>query len=221
MAGTRRPSDFGKMRLLGRTEIINSVEIRDYMEDINRNITYSSGLTVPTDGSSGYAVGSLFAKTNGSLGTALYVNEGTATSSDFNPVVTSSTNNIKSVLVVYDFAVDGGVAGTIALTGAPTIPDNAVVVVESYDVITTSTSATDAATIALQLPTDGTLTTAIAISAGSNPWDAGVYSRIAGALATPLTRKTTAARVPSLLVAGGENLTAGKIIFQLSYWISQ
>lgn len=126
----------------------------------------------------------------------------------------------KSAIVVYDFAVDGGVAGTIALTGAPTIPDNAAVWVESYDVITTCTSASDAATIALQLPVDGVLTTAIAISNGSNPWDAGVFAAGKGGLATPLPKKCTAARVPSLLVAGGENLTAGKIIFQLAYWVS-
>lgn len=126
----------------------------------------------------------------------------------------------KSATVLYDFSVDGGTAGTIALAGSPSIPDNAVVWVESYDVITTCTSATDAATIAIQLPTDGLISTAIAISAGSNPWDLGVYSRIAGGLATPLTVKTTAARVPSLLVAGGENLTAGKIVFQLRYWVS-
>lgn len=133
---------------------------------------------------------------------------------------TSALGIRKSATVVYDFAVHGGVAGTIALTGAPTLPDNAVVWVESYDVLTTCTSATDAATIKLQLPTDGDLTTAIAISDGSNPWDIGVFSRIAGGLATPLTKKTTAARVPSLAVAGGENLTAGKIVFQLAYWVS-
>lgn len=128
---------------------------------------------------------------------------------------------IKSALVVYDWSVDGGTAGTIALTGAPTIPDNAVVWVDSYDVLTTCTSSSDAATIALQLPTDGVLTTAIAISDASNPWDAGVQISTTGGLATPLPKKTTAARVPSLLVAGGENLTAGKIVFHLSYWVSQ
>lgn len=126
----------------------------------------------------------------------------------------------KTAIVVYDFAVNGGAQGTIALTGSPTIPNNALVYVESYRVVSTLTSATDAATVALQLPTDGVLTTAIAISDGSNPWDAGVFSRIAGGLATPLTKLTTAARVPSLLVAGGENLTAGKIIFQLRYWVT-
>ncbi len=128
----------------------------------------------------------------------------------------------KQFLVNYDFAVDGGAQGTVAITGAQEIPDNAVVWVESYDVLTTFTSGgADAATVALQLPTDGPLTTAIAISDGTNPFDAGVYSRIAGALATPLTVKTTAARTPSLLVAGGNDLTAGKIVFQLAYWISE
>ena len=126
----------------------------------------------------------------------------------------------KSATVLYDFSVDEGTEGTIALTGAPTIPDNAVVWVESYDVIATCTSATDAATIALQLPTDGVLTTAIAISDGSNPWDAGVFVGVQGGLASPLPKKTTAARVPSLLTAGGEDLTAGKIVFQLGYWVS-
>lgn len=128
----------------------------------------------------------------------------------------------KMATVLYDFAVSGGAQGTIALTGAPTIPDNAVVWVESYDVLTTCTSGGgDAATIALQLPTDGALTTAIAISDASNPWDAGVKVMAQGGLVTPLPKKTTAARVPSLVVAGGQNLTAGKIVFQLAYWVSQ
>jgi hypothetical protein len=126
----------------------------------------------------------------------------------------------KSATVVYDFAVDGGVAGNILLTGAPTIPDNAVVWLESYDVITTCTSATDAATLALGFPTDGVISTAVAISNGANPWDAGAYAMGAGGTATPLAKKLTAARVPGLLVAGGENLTAGKIVFQLAYWVS-
>lgn len=128
----------------------------------------------------------------------------------------------KSATVLYDFSVVGGAQGAIALTGSPTIPDNAVVWVESYDVLTTCTSGGgDAATIKLELPTDGDLSTAIAISDGSNPWDAGAYSRIAGGLATPLTKKTTGARVPNLFVGGGQDLTAGKIVFQLAYWVSQ
>lgn len=124
---------------------------------------------------------------------------------------------LKIANVVYDFAVDGGVAGTIVLTGAPTIPDNACCMLIGWDVITTCTSATDAATIALQLPTDGLLNTAVAISAGTNTWDAGYTGSFTTGM---LPKKTTAARVPSLLVAGGENLTAGKIVFHIQYWIS-
>jgi hypothetical protein len=44
------------------------------------------GKTVPTDGAAGYQTGCLFQKTDGGDGTALYVNEGTAASCDFNAV---------------------------------------------------------------------------------------------------------------------------------------
>ena len=44
------------------------------------------GTTVPSDASSGYATGCLFMKTDGGAGTSLYVNEGSATSSDFDAV---------------------------------------------------------------------------------------------------------------------------------------
>ncbi len=44
------------------------------------------GATVPADGSSGYAVGCLFRHTDGGDGTALYVNEGSDTSCDFNAI---------------------------------------------------------------------------------------------------------------------------------------
>lgn len=44
------------------------------------------GPTVPADTSSGYSTGCLFLHTDGGDGTALYVNEGTAASCDFNAV---------------------------------------------------------------------------------------------------------------------------------------
>lgn len=49
-------------------------------------ITVAKGTTVPTDGTAGYQVGCLFMKTNGSKSNALFVNEGSTTSSDFNSV---------------------------------------------------------------------------------------------------------------------------------------
>lgn len=126
----------------------------------------------------------------------------------------------KSAQVLYDFSVVGGALGPIALTGSPTIPDNAVVWLESYDVITTCTSATDAATLKLSFQTDGDITTALAISNGANPWDAGAFVVSQGALASPLPKKLTAARALGLVVAGGENLTAGKIVFNLRYYVT-
>jgi hypothetical protein len=41
------------------------------------------GTTKPTDGSTGYATGCTFRKTNGGNATALYVNEGTLASCSF------------------------------------------------------------------------------------------------------------------------------------------
>lgn len=42
------------------------------------------GKTMPVDASAGYATGCLFMHTDGANGSALYVNEGTVLSSDFN-----------------------------------------------------------------------------------------------------------------------------------------
>ncbi len=129
----------------------------------------------------------------------------------------------KYALAVYDFAVDGGTEGTITLADTATLPDNAVVTAVEYDVITTCTSSSDAATIKLNLPTDGDLTTAIAISDASNSWDAGVFSATSAAGAftnDPASVKTTAARALQIITAGGQDLTAGKIVFKVRYWVS-
>lgn len=44
------------------------------------------GKTVPADGAVGYATGCIFRHTDGGAATALYVNEGTADSCDFDAV---------------------------------------------------------------------------------------------------------------------------------------
>lgn len=50
-------------------------------------VTRAMGKTVPTDGTAGYAPSCLFQHYDGGDGTALYVNEGTNTSCDFNAVL--------------------------------------------------------------------------------------------------------------------------------------
>jgi hypothetical protein len=48
------------------------------------------GTTVASDGDSGYAIGCLYIHTDGGDGSALYVNEGTATSCDFNLITVAA-----------------------------------------------------------------------------------------------------------------------------------
>ncbi len=55
-----------------------------------RGIFLDWGTTVPTVGTSGYAVGAIFINPAGAVGTALYANEGSATSCDFKALPTNA-----------------------------------------------------------------------------------------------------------------------------------
>ena len=119
----------------------------------------------------------------------------------------------------YDFAVDGGAIGAIGL--GVTLPDNAVVKRAWYEVLTTLASATDAATVSLDIPVDDVagLLAAIAISDATNPWDAGHHECIQDGTAANFSEKCTAARELSMTVAV-EALTAGKFILFVEYIVS-
>lgn len=66
---------------MGSTEIF----ARDRAEHVpGVGILRAWGDTVPVDTTPGYATGCLFQHTDGGDGTALYVNEGTISSCDFN-----------------------------------------------------------------------------------------------------------------------------------------
>lgn len=56
------------------------------VEGFDGNALICNGATVPTDGTAGFAPGCLFFKVAGVAGGAVYVNEGTKTSCDFNPL---------------------------------------------------------------------------------------------------------------------------------------
>jgi hypothetical protein len=56
-----------------------------------------AGSTVPTDGDIGWETGALFMHTDGSAGDALYVNNGTNTSCNFDAVPTSGTSGAEDV----------------------------------------------------------------------------------------------------------------------------
>jgi len=57
---------------------------------IEDGILIAYGNTVPTDEASGYAIGCIFIHTDGGDATALYVNEGTASSCNFNAITVAA-----------------------------------------------------------------------------------------------------------------------------------
>ena len=129
----------------------------------------------------------------------------------------SALHVAKYAYALYDFSTDGGGApGAVTLTSACTIPDNACVTLDSYDVLTTCTSAGDTGTLKVGLATDGDLSTAIAINDGTNPWDSGMHF---GSAATPLAVKTTGARL-IVVTTATQAFTAGKIVFCFRYYVT-
>jgi hypothetical protein len=112
-----------------------------------------------------------------------------------------------------------GVANTtIASHGTGVyLPNDAVITRAWFEVLTTFTSATDAATLAVTTQTAGDVKAAIAISNVANPWDAGYTEGIqAGAAANFV--KLSAEREIVVAVAV-EALTAGKMVIFVEYVI--
>lgn len=98
------------------------------------------GTTVPTDATSGYGTGCLFLHTDGSAGTAVYVNEGSATSCDFNALGTAASG-LEGGIVINEaganvnvrietdtnanfFTIDGDSAGGGSLAIGAAVPTN-------------------------------------------------------------------------------------------------
>ena len=117
---------------------------------------------------------------------------------------------------VYDFAVDGGVIGSIA-SGA-FFPALAVVNQSAFQVKTTCTSATDAGTMAVT-STDITIDAAVAISLGTD-WDAGLREGD-HQVDTSTTWEVAVLRQELSFVIAVENFTAGKIVAFANYWIGE
>jgi hypothetical protein len=68
----------------GATETINSQSVKVYLADTNGDILLATGTVTITDGSTGYAKGGIYLKTDVATGTGgTYFNKGTNTSSAF------------------------------------------------------------------------------------------------------------------------------------------
>lgn len=131
----------------------------------------------------------------------------------------SDTGN-SGVLVGNLNATSGLAQGTHGLSVY--LPNNAIVVRSYYEVQTTFVSGTDAATIALGINTDDAagIVAAIAISDGTNPWDAGNHEGIQDGTAANFSNKTTSQRRLEAVIAGGEDLTDGELNLIVEYVIS-
>jgi hypothetical protein len=101
-------------------------------------------------------------------------------------------------VVKIPFSISGtdsaGIANTtIATHGTGVfIPKNAIIVNSYYNVTTTFTSATDAATLALSVVSAGDLKAAMAISDATNVWDAGAHGNLPGSYAEATVAGDTA-----------------------------
>lgn len=107
---------------------------------------------------------------------------------------------------------------TVAAHGlGVTIPDKAIICGGFYQVNTTFTSAGDSATIAIHAQGANDIVSAIAISNGGNPWDAGLKAVVPKANTPESTGiALTAARELTATVAV-EALTAGKLTLFVYY----
>lgn len=119
----------------------------------------------------------------------------------------------------YDYAEHGGAISAIGL--GVTLPDNALVIGGFIDVITTCTSeGADGGTMAISVEGANDIVSAIAISDGSNPWDAGKKAIIPKSNTPESTSvKTTAARAITATIAA-QTFTAGKFVVFLHYVVS-
>lgn len=113
-------------------------------------------------------------------------------------------------------AKDRKAAGTYGL--GLTLPAGSIVKWGVYRVNTTFASATDAATIALQVEAADDLVTAVAISDGGNPWDAGNPVECTPDNTVANFVVLTAEREVSAVVAT-ETLTAGELDLWVEYWV--
>jgi hypothetical protein len=131
-------------------------------------------------------------------------------------------NTRGTIRVIFDTAANdsSGIANTAIGTHGSGVwlPENAIITNTAYDVITTFTSATDAATIAIQAQAANDIVSATAISTGTT-WD-NVTNMVAGTPVSAATAvKTTTEKEIKFLVAV-EALTAGKMTVYIDYVVN-
>lgn len=123
-------------------------------------------------------------------------------------------NKVGRVKATLDVPLKGGAIGSKGL--GIFLPAGAIVKRAFYVTRNTLTSATDAATLALQIEGADDLVAAVAISDGANPWDAGAPKACIPDDTVPNFIVTTAERELTAVIAV-EDLTAGKVDLYVEY----
>lgn len=88
-----------------------------------RGLAYVVGTTVPSDASSGYAPGCIFVDQDASAGSQFYINEGSATSCDFNPL-SSTSGSFTSITTTNLTTTNANVSGVLTAGNGATIVAN-------------------------------------------------------------------------------------------------
>lgn len=102
-------------KLQGVTTTINSQSFVVHDRDTAGNVSLCTGSAVPTDAGSGFAIGAIFRKTTGNgIGSTVYINEGSASSCDFNAVASPEVGDIAGVTAGNGLS-GGGTTGTVSL----------------------------------------------------------------------------------------------------------
>lgn len=108
-----RTTKYDVLGLRGNAEVVGTPTVTVYRRDSADKVIEASGATVPTDADAGYAKGCRFVKTNGGVATTLYINEGSATSADFNAMETSAST--VTAVVAGAGLTGGGTEGSVTV----------------------------------------------------------------------------------------------------------
>ena len=214
-AGTSVSSTAAELNLLDGSVAGTAVASKALVLGANKNVDIlavaDGGLALGAG--AGTAITSTAAELNILDGATVTVGE--LNSLDDSAAFADGLSRVRVATATYDFAVDGGAISAIDL--GVTLPDNAIILDGMVDVITTLTSATDAATIAIHAEAADDIVTAVAILTATD-WDAGLHAiKQLGTAAT--ATKLTAARAITATIAV-EAVTAGKFVVFLRYVLS-
>lgn len=179
----------------------------------------SSGKFLKSVSNTDYVAGrALEVVSSGENGTMFLSHEGY--NSSFGDFSADGRGDLHVLRCTFDPSANASERTIAAHAVAETLPNNAVVVRAYYNTATTFTSATDAATISIGIPTDDAagIKAAVAISDGTNPYDAGWFECIQDGTAAAFSNACTAERAITFTVAV-EALTAGKLTLFCEYVI--